>query len=62
MAKARACKKCKTIFEGAKCPKCESTEFVDGFKGKVVVLNAENSEIAKELGIKEKGVFAIKLK
>lgn len=62
MAKAKACKNCKTIYDGVKCPKCGSTEFVGNFKGKVVVLNAENSEIARELGIKEKGVFAMRLR
>ena len=25
MSKERACKKCKSIFEGAKCPKCGSS-------------------------------------
>jgi DNA-directed RNA polymerase subunit E" len=62
MAKEKACKKCKTIFSGTKCSKCGSVEFVDNFKGKISILNAEKSEIAKELGVKEKGVFTIKLR
>ncbi|MFH1802011.1 MAG: transcription elongation factor subunit Spt4 [archaeon] len=60
MAKQKACKKCKTIFSGAKCPKCGSEEFSDAFKGRVFILNPEDSEIAKKLKIKEKGEYAIR--
>ncbi len=61
MAKQKACKICKGIYEGEKCPKCGSKEFSDSFKGRIVVTNPEKSEIASKLGIKEKGNFAIKL-
>jgi DNA-directed RNA polymerase subunit E" len=61
MAKIKACKLCKTIVEeGDKCPKCDSKELTEGFKGRIVVLNPEGSEIAKKLNLKEKGNFAIK--
>jgi DNA-directed RNA polymerase subunit E" len=60
MAKQKACKKCKTIFSGAKCPKCGSEEFSDSYKGRVFILNPEESEISKKLNIKEKGEYAIK--
>ncbi len=56
----KACKKCKAIYSGAKCPKCGSTESSASFKGKIVILNSEESEIAKKVGIKEKGSYAIK--
>ena len=62
MAKEKACKKCKFVFEGTKCPRCGSEEFTDSFKGKVVVLKPEESEVAKNLKIKEKGTFAIKVR
>ena len=60
MAKQKACKICNQIYEGDKCPKCESKESTDSFKGRVVVLNPEKSEIANKLNIKSKGNFAIK--
>ncbi len=60
MPKQKACKICNTIFEGEKCPKCGSKESTEGFKGKIVILNPENSEIAKKLNLKEKGDYAIK--
>jgi len=51
MAKAKACKICKKIYEGEKCPRCESKESTEGFKGRVVVVNPEKSEIAQKLNI-----------
>jgi len=61
MPKAKACKVCNTIYdEGDKCPKCGSRESTDSFKGRVVIINPEKSEIAKKLDFKEKGNFAIK--
>jgi DNA-directed RNA polymerase subunit E" len=60
MAKQKACKMCNRIFEGDKCPACGSKEITEGFKGRVVVLNPEKSEIAEKLKFKSKGSFAIK--
>ena len=62
MPKQKACKKCRTIYEGEKCPNCEtpSSEATDSWKGKVIVMNPEQSEIAKKLKLEKKGEFAIK--
>lgn len=63
MAKVKACKLCKTIVEpgeGDKCPNCESKELTEGFKGRIIVVNPEKSELAEKLNLKEKGNFAIK--
>ena len=60
--KQKACKTCRAVFDsGTKCPKCGSEEINDHFKGKVVILNPEESEIAQKVNIKEKGVYAIKV-
>jgi len=61
MTKQKACKVCNVIYEaGEKCPKCDSKESTEGFKGRIRVLDPEKSEIAKKLNLKEKGNFAIK--
>jgi len=60
MTKQKACKICNVIYEGEKCPKCDSKESIEGFKGRIIVQNPEKSEIAKKLNIKEKGEYAIK--
>ena len=62
MVKQKACKVCKRIYEGSKCPDCGSQEFIEGFKGRIVVLNPEKSEIAKKLNISKTGNFAIKVR
>ncbi|MEK6854781.1 MAG: transcription elongation factor subunit Spt4 [Nanoarchaeota archaeon] len=61
MTSQKACKQCKAIYSGAKCPKCGSEEFTETFKGKVVILRPEESVIAQKLDKKEKGVYTIKI-
>lgn len=60
MSKQKACKICNAIFDGEKCPKCDSRESTEGFKGRIMVLNPEKSEIAQKIKLKNKGEFAIK--
>jgi len=58
----KACKDCRTIFSsGTKCPNCGSERLTDSFKGKIIVIKPEESEIAKNLKINRKGKFAIKV-
>lgn len=61
MTKEKACRQCRTVYSGTKCPKCGSEEGREGFKGKIRIFNPEQSEIAQNLKIKEKGEYAIKL-
>lgn len=35
-------------------------ELPSNLRGKIIILNSELSEVAKHLGIKEKGVFSVK--
>jgi len=60
MTKQKACKICNTIHENEKCPKCDSKESTESFKGRIIVINPEKSEIAQKLNMKNKGNFAIK--
>ena len=61
MAK-KACKKCKLFVSGNECPLCHGTDFTENWKGKIIILDAEKSEIAKKLNIKSKGEYAIKIR
>ena len=61
MAKEKACKNCKLIYEGNVCPSCGKKDVSEAFKGKVEIVNPENSELAKQLKINKKGIYAIKL-
>jgi len=55
MTKQKACKICNTIHESEKCPNCESRENTESFKGRIIILNPEKSEIATQLKLKNKG-------
>lgn len=60
MAKQKACRRCRFLHNEEKCPKCGSTSNTESWKGKIDILNPEKSEIAAQLKLKEKGVYAIK--
>ena len=62
MAKKKACKKCKIFVKGSQCPKCKSSDLTTSWKGRIIVFDMEKSEIAKKLGVKENGEYAIKTK
>jgi len=57
----KICKKCKLFVTGTNCPICKSNQFEDSFKGKLIISDAEKSEVAKKLEIKHKGEYAIKI-
>lgn len=56
----QACKSCKFIvMQGSVCPVCGSNQLTARWSGYVVVLDAERSELAKKLGIKVNGTYAM---
>lgn len=61
MAKDKACKNCKLIYEGNSCPLCGKKEVSENFKGRVEIIDNEKSIIARELKINKNGFYAIKL-
>lgn len=58
----KVCNKCKIFVEDNKCPICKGNQFSESWKGRIIMLKVEGSEIAKKLDIKEKGTYAIKTK
>ncbi len=57
----KACKKCKRLVKGSKCPVCKDAKLIEAWKGKVIIINAEKSLIAKKLNISEAGEYAIRI-
>lgn len=55
-----ACKKCKRLLIGDKCPICGAGKLTKDWKGRVYVVNPEKSELAKKMGIKDAGEFAVR--
>ena len=58
----KACKNCRMISNGPVCPNCKATNLSDDWTGFVVVLDPANSEVAKLMGIKVVGRFAIRVR
>jgi DNA-directed RNA polymerase subunit E" len=50
------------VTEANVCPVCRGTEFSDDFSGILVVLDPENSVLAKKLEIEVPGTYALKIR
>lgn len=50
------------ISLGNICPNCKSTNLSDDWAGLIIVLNTENSEIAKKIETKAAGKYAIRVR
>ncbi len=59
--KKKACKRCKLFVEGEECPVCKVATSTSNFKGRFIVLDLKNSEIAKKVGTEKEGEYAIKV-
>ncbi len=60
--KKKICKNCKLFVEGPECPICKGNQFLTNWKGRIAVIDAGKSEIAKKMEIKAKGEYAIKVR
>lgn len=58
----KACNKCHKITTGAICLKCKTTSLSDDFSGLVIIIDPEESEIAKAMEINEKGRYALRVR
>lgn len=62
MAKKKACKFCKILTDENECPLCKAAQFSTTWLGKLAIVDAEKSDIAKKIGINVKGEYAIKVR
>lgn len=58
----KACPTCGLITRKNTCPRCKTSSLSDDFGGLVIVFDPESSAIAKAMGIKEKGSYALKVR
>jgi len=62
MAKEKACRTCRMVVEDAvECPNCGGAAFTTFWRGYVVIIDPEKSEIAKKMGTTKPGKFALRL-
>ncbi|MFO7992310.1 MAG: transcription elongation factor subunit Spt4 [Thermoplasmata archaeon] len=57
----KACKNCNAITDESECPLCGS-ETVREWQGYLIIIDHEHSEIARKMGIKVNGKFALKVR
>ncbi len=62
MNKKKACKRCRVFVEGDECPLCKGNQFTQSWNGRVALLDASQSLIAKRMGVANNGEYAIKIK
>lgn len=60
--KKKVCKKCKLFVEGNQCPICKNNQFSTNWQGRINILDANKSMIAKQIGNTVKGEYAIKVR
>ncbi|MBU5575356.1 MAG: DNA-directed RNA polymerase, subunit E'' [Candidatus Aenigmarchaeota archaeon] len=58
----KACKICKRLIEGDVCPIDKNTDLTKSWNGYIVIIDPQNSEIAKEAGITSPGKFALRVR
>lgn len=58
----RACLNCKMISDSPKCPNCGGEEFTQDWMGEVIIFDPEASTVAKLIGAKVPGRYAVRLK
>ncbi|RLJ07311.1 MAG: DNA-directed RNA polymerase subunit E'' [Candidatus Aenigmatarchaeota archaeon] len=62
VGKEKVCRSCKLFVKGDVCPLCQGKDFSKSWKGVAHILDPENSEIAKVLGIKAPGKYCLWVK
>jgi len=58
----KACRNCNFITGGNTCPVCKGASLSEDWSGYIVVLDPENSEIAKRLRITQPGKYALRVR
>ena len=56
----KVCKKCLLFVQGGECPHCKGNQFSTNWQGRIAIVDANKSEIAKKMEIDIKGEYALK--
>lgn len=62
MPKRKACKNCHRLVEGDVCPVCKESSFSDEWRGYVIVLDPENSQIAERMNVDTPGHYTLRVR
>lgn len=56
----KMCKSCKRLVIGDKCPICQTDKLSETWKGRVIIIDASKSEIAKKMKLDAAGEYALR--
>lgn len=59
MPREVACRKCRALTTEKACPVCGSTDLSENWSGMVIIIDPERSEVAKVIGAKVSGKYAL---
>jgi len=62
LSKERACRNCHAIVQGEVCPVCNNSSLSEEWSGLVIIIDPENSEIAKKMKIERSGRYALRVR
>lgn len=54
------CKNCKRLVIGERCPVCGTESLIETWKGRVIIIEPEKSEIAKKMKLESAGEYALR--
>ena len=60
----KACRQCRRVIEEENvkaCPVCSDTQFTTFWRGYVIIMDPERSEIAQRMGVTTPGKYALRL-
>jgi DNA-directed RNA polymerase subunit E" len=60
--KKKACKRCRIVVQGDKCPVCNGSNFTTNIKGRIHIIDPAKSKIAQILEVNVKGEYAIRIR
>ncbi len=58
----KACRECHRLSTSSVCPDCKATGLSDDFSGLVIIFDLEKSAIARGMGVKKKGRYALRVR
>lgn len=58
----KACKNCNRLVEGDVCPVCKESNFSSEWRGYVIIIDAERSQIAERMNVDVPGRYALRVR
>ncbi|MEM2896451.1 MAG: transcription elongation factor subunit Spt4 [Candidatus Bathyarchaeia archaeon] len=58
----KACRNCRMVSNGPICPNCKSSNLSKDWEGLLIIIDVENSEVARKLNIKAPGKYALRVR